>query len=84
MAFTSLALASEHAWNGPGPWWPIFPILWFVVVIAIIVTVSRLCFRRQRHGSARSGQERLAERYAAGDIDEREYRERLAVLKENR
>jgi len=79
-----VALAQENGWSGPGPWWPIFPVLWFLVVIAVIVLVNRLCFRRWRHTGWRSGEDRLAERYVAGDIDEHEYRERLAVLKENR
>lgn len=75
------SFVANGPWDGPGPWWPIFPILWFLLLIAVIFAFAR--FGRRRWGSpSNSGESRLAERFAAGEIDEQEYRERLSVLKE--
>ena len=70
-----------HA-DGRDGWWPIFPILWLLVIGAIVTTV--VLSRRRSHALAgpRAGEARLAERFAAGEISEQEYRERRAVLKE--
>ena len=78
------ALAPEH-WNGPGVWWPIFPITWFLFLIALFATFGFLGRRRWRYiqgyAGLRAGEARLAERYAAGEIDEQEYERRLSTLK---
>jgi len=90
---TLLALVSQATdgegvvYHGPPPWWPIFPIFWLLVVLAVIVTVVTIRRRRgygcgPSDGQGRSGLERLAERYAAGEIDEDEYRTRRGVLEE--
>ncbi|MCW2762642.1 MAG: hypothetical protein JWR85_2843 [Marmoricola sp.] len=76
--FTSL-IAQDH-WDGPGPWWPIFPILWFAFITFLVLMFVR--YRRHSHRGSYAGESRLAERYAAGEIDEAEYRERLAVLRD--
>jgi putative membrane protein len=76
---STVLLAQDH-WNGPGPWWPIFPLLW----LALLVTVFVLILRRRRDAGSSAGESRLAERYAAGEIDASEYRERLAVLNNNK
>lgn len=72
-----------HRWAGgpPFPFW-IFPILWLVVIagIALLVVFGRR--RRDRQVGHVAGEQVLAERYAAGDIDEAEYRARRAVLRE--
>ena len=84
--FTAIAAGSSFAahehWDGPGHWWPIFPILWFLAIFTAIFLFGR----RARHCryASRSGVARLSERYAAGEIDEAEYRERRAVLEESR
>lgn len=89
---TLLALASQGpdgqpvVYHGP-PWWPIFPIFWLLI---FLVVVTLFAVRRRRWGAAcgygygrgPSGLDRLAERYAAGEIDENEYRTRRAVLEE--
>jgi putative membrane protein len=74
-------------WGGPG-WWIIFPILWFALIVTVIVLLAR----RARRGWAAWGPYGphrgtgpdpvavLGERYARGEIDEAEYRTRLAVL----
>ena len=83
-ALPTAALAANGHWNGPGPWWPIFPLLWLLFVVALFVTFGFLGRRRWARFHAQSGQRagesRLAERYAAGEIDEQEYERRLATL----
>lgn len=75
-------LAENDHWDGPGPWWPIFPILWVLVIAGIVYAISR--YGRRRWSGTYSGEATLADRYAAGEIGEQEYRDRLAVLRENR
>jgi putative membrane protein len=84
---TLMTIASHYPGNhheGAGAWWPIFPIFWLLVIIAVIAFFATM---RRRHWNDRgpsTGRSRLAERFAAGEIDEDEYRSRLAVLDENR
>jgi hypothetical protein len=82
--FEALALASQDAVRyGPPPWWPIFPLLGLLVIAAVVFTALRFGRRRgYGPGHGRGGLDRLAERYAAGEIDETEYRNRRAVLEE--
>jgi putative membrane protein len=81
-ALSALAAEDVYVHHGP-PWWPIFPILWFLVILAIVVAVTRRrCWGGCGYGHGPSGLGRLAERYAAGEIDETEYRNRRAVLEE--
>jgi len=84
-ALATSALASNDHWDGPGPWWPIFPFLWLLLIIALFATFGFLGRRRWGRFHAQSGQRageaRLAERFAAGEIDEQEYAARLAALR---
>jgi putative membrane protein len=80
---SSLLVADSDHWNGPG-WWVIFPLLWFLFFATIVLFVVFRGRRWRQECGTRSGTARLAERYAAGEIDEQEYRERLSVLEENR
>lgn len=81
---STLAADHEH-WNGSGPWWLVFPVLWFILVIAVVSTFGFVGRRRwgrmQALGAQRAGEGRLAERFAAGEIDEQEYAARLATLR---
>jgi putative membrane protein len=80
---TTVQLADHwHDGDGPGDWWPIFPITWLLIVAAIITTIVILRRRHWARHGMRSGEARLAERYANGEIDEQEYKDKLAVLKE--
>ena len=81
---STTVLADNDHWDGPGPWWPIFPILWLLVVVGLFFVFARFGWRRRWYAGTHSGESRLAERYAAGEIGEQEYRERLAVLRENK
>ena len=94
--FTSLALAAAVAHPiGHGFGWLFFliPLFWIGVFVLIFALAGR---RWRRHGwgpgghyghpwaaaqAARSAESKLAERYAQGDIDEKDYRARLEVLR---
>ena len=57
-------------------WWPVFPIGFGLFWLLVLGGAFYLLSKRPK------GPERmLAERYARGEIDEEEYRERLAVLR---
>ncbi|HEY3000587.1 MAG TPA: SHOCT domain-containing protein [Acidimicrobiales bacterium] len=77
----STLLAHTDGWGyGPGPWFLIFPFLWFGLIAFVLWR-----FRRGAWGAWRghqSGRSVLAERYARGEISADEYRERRAVLDE--
>jgi putative membrane protein len=60
-------------------WWPIWPILWLAVVVAIVWFLSRR-WRRPDDGGLPSARKILAERFARGELTHDEYRERLAQL----
>lgn len=68
--------------DGPGGWWVVFPIAWFLIIAGAVTVAVIVARRRGRMVGRRAGERRLAERYAAGEIDEEEYRSRLATLKE--
>ena len=80
--FTELiTLNAGDGWDGPGAWWPIFPIFWFLVIAAIVTfAVLRSRGRAERAGRY-AGEQRLAERYANGEIDDEEYAARREVLR---
>jgi putative membrane protein len=69
----SFLLATHH-----GGWFPTFPFLFFGLWVLFFVFVVR---RRWNPPSRQSGESVLAERYARGEIDEAEYRQRLSVLR---
>jgi putative membrane protein len=80
MMALAVELANHGHWDG-GPWWPIFPIFWIIVLGFVVFAVFR--FRRSgRWHHHHSAEGVLAERYARGEISVEEYRERLNVLKE--
>ena len=81
MELAPLTAVVCHYGFGAGGWWPIFPILWFVLIVgALFFFGSR--FRRGWPPRGASAEAALAERYARGEISAQEYRERLEVLKE--
>jgi len=75
-----IVLAS-HDWHRGADWFPWFPLvpLFFVGLWALILWV--VLRRRGGWAPGPSAEGVLAERYARGEIDEREYRERRAVLR---
>ncbi|WP_207456501.1 SHOCT domain-containing protein [Herbiconiux sp. SYSU D00978] len=80
---------------GPGfsPFWLIGPIFW-LLVLATLIVLAVVFARRNRqlwqHGgpsawrAAASAEQVLGERFARGEIDETEYRQRLDVLRAGR
>ncbi len=77
---TATVLADR--WDGDRPdWWPVFPILWFLIIVGGIVTAVVVSRRNRAAAGPRAGEAVLAQRYAAGEIDEEEYAARLAVLR---
>ncbi|MFC9874151.1 SHOCT domain-containing protein [Nocardia salmonicida] len=77
---TTLTLLADHYDGGWHPWpffW-IFPLLFWIAVIAVVFFARRRCVGR---GGAVSA---LREGFARGEITEDEYRGRLAVLSEPR
>ena len=81
-------------------WLLLIPAFWIAVIVLVVALVGRRWRRRAwsgaspdghqgppwawRQDGARSAEQTLAERFAQGDIDEVEYRERLGVLRANR
>lgn len=95
--FTALAVAAHLGGPGFGFGWIFFiliPLFW----IAVFVLIGTLARRRWSRGgwgpgghwaghqaawASRNAESTLAERFAQGDIDEKEYRARLEVLRAN-
>lgn len=79
LASTTAQTAGHAAYWGHGGfgWWFIFPLFW-ILLIALFV------FGRRRGHQAehrRAAEGVLRERYARGDVDETEFRQRLEVLR---
>ncbi|MFI1016914.1 SHOCT domain-containing protein [Streptomyces sp. NPDC020965] len=84
--------------SGPGPWIPLFPLIWAAVTVGAIALLRRTRGRRGRHDVPRAGIRPdhavpgapgenspialLGRRFAAGEVDEEEYWRRLSVLEE--
>ena len=72
-------MAASHDWG-------LFPLFWIGWLVLIAVLFFGRWFWWRRHpadrGGRGSGETALAERYARGEIDEHEYRKRLAVLRQ--
>lgn len=71
-----------HGWQGDRPdLWFIFPILWFLIIATAIFFAVRALRSNGARAGQRAGEARLAERFAAGEIDEEEYAARREVLR---
>jgi putative membrane protein len=77
---TTLAVLAHTGW---GLWW-IFPLAWIALIALFWTLAWRGPWRRRTEPwhEARAPEAVLGERYARGEIDEEEYRKRLAVLRE--
>ena len=72
-----------YGWNDGG-----WGILWMILSMAVMVTLIVVAIRAFAPGDSRRELPRdpkdvLAERFAKGEIDSDEYRERLAILQGN-
>jgi putative membrane protein len=93
--FSSLALAAHVGGLFFFPFGLFLIPLFFILLIVLFATLGRRRWARQGwghgyghghpyfNGAARSAESTLAERFANGDIDEKEYRARLEVLRAN-
>ena len=70
-------LASNHDNDHWFPFFPLIPLFFIGLWVFVFATFGR----RWRHHPRRSGEAVLAERYARGEIDAREYRERRTTLR---
>jgi putative membrane protein len=95
--FTAVALTAAvlHPWHG-GFWFFLIPLFWILLIVALfaIFGARRRHWMRAGYGphgygwhawqhsqAAGNAESVLAQRYANGDIDEKEYRARLEVLR---
>lgn len=81
LAADTAQFVTAHRDGPDGPFWPIFPLLWLLIVGGIVTTFLLAGRRRRAFAGPHAGEAKLAERFAAGEIDEQEYRQRLSVLK---
>ena len=82
---TTAAITVADHWDGDRPdWWPIFPIMWFLIIVGAIIAAVVISRRHRDAAGPRAGEAVLAQRYAAGEIDEEEYAARRAVLRRRR
>ena len=77
----------HHAWNGGmgvgGGWFGIMMmLLWAFLLVAVVVAFLYWAFGGRSGEKESNAMEILRERYARGDIDEEEFRERKRQLTE--
>lgn len=82
-----------HWWyGGMGVWgylvMAVSMAAFWVLIVVLVVALARSVSRNQRrttdaHTQHRDPEEILAERFARGELTEREYQDRLAVLRDN-
>ncbi|MFF4369050.1 SHOCT domain-containing protein [Streptomyces sp. NPDC001594] len=80
------------AYDGPGPWILLAPLLWAAVVVTVVTVLRRTAWRGGRRSPWQAPRESvpaghspiavLGRRFASGEIDEDEYWRRLSVLDE--
>ncbi|KDN86615.1 SHOCT domain-containing protein [Kitasatospora cheerisanensis] len=78
-----VASLADGPW--PGPWVLVFPFFWLLVAAVAVLVLRRVAWRRRGRcggGSEHAPLAVLGRRYAHGEIDAEEYRERRAVLTE--
>lgn len=76
----------DFSQNGGG-WFLVFGIIRLVIIVAVIVFIVKLLIKNSHGGSHSAGNQNsaieiLKERYAKGEIDEEEYKNKLNKLKE--
>ncbi len=70
-------LAHHDRWHGGWfPWFPLVPLFFFGLWVTVFFVVGR---RWRVAGPRQAGERVLAERYARGEIDEHELRQRRDV-----
>jgi putative membrane protein len=74
---TIAQLLATHDGDHWFPWFPLIPLFFIGLWVFIFFTFGR----RWRNCGRQSGEAVLAERYARGEIDAQEYRERRTTLR---
>jgi putative membrane protein len=89
---TTLAVVlpfADHHWDGPGPWVLVFPLFWAVAIFAFVWLfrggwgrgpAPRRPGYPPREPERESAAEILDRRFAQGEIDVEEYRDRRSEL----
>ena len=94
LALSTVAAHVGGAWAGGfGFLFFLIPLFWIGIIVLIVALAGRRWRRTamaggygpwsHHMGATRSAEGSLAERFAQGDIDEKEYRARLEVLRAN-
>lgn len=75
----------NHYWDGNGygnDWGWLFMLIWFALIVAAVVIFVRYLGRGGLYaGKTESATDILKKRYAKGEIDKKEYQEKLKDLK---
>lgn len=74
-------------WNygwGMG-FFPFMPVIWIIIWVLIFVVIYRNYDKRHNHGreEQQSAEDILKERFAKGEINEKEFKEKMKVLREH-
>ena len=78
MTYLLSSVLATHAHHGGWfPWFPLVPLLFFGFWVTFVVLVGRRWWGHPRQ----TAEGVIAERYARGEIDEPEFRQRRAVLR---
>ncbi len=79
---TIASIVADGHWHHGGwfPWFPLVPLFFFGFWVFLFGLVFRRRWHRDGYGGP-SAEGVLAERYARGEIDEAEYRQRRTVLR---
>jgi len=83
-AIAASSLVAQGPWNdgrGPGWWILLVPLFWILVIGFAFFLIRRTMWRNRRQESVLGAEGVLRERYARGEIDETEFRQRLEVLR---
>lgn len=81
--FASVVFADDCWHHDGGPWFLFVPLFWILVVVGIVWLVRGAPpWRRGRNWRRASGAEILERRFAEGDLDADEYRQRRSILDE--
>ena len=78
-------VAVSDRWHRAGPgWYPLFPLVPLFVIGLWVLLFTLVIRRRPPMAPGQSAESVLAERYARGEIDEAEYRQRRTVLRQRK
>jgi putative membrane protein len=80
MTETTVMALMQPGWDGGGPWFLLFPLLWIGLAVALFLVWRGRPDRR----ASESAEEILAARFARGEISDDEFRQRREVLRRRR